>query len=100
MRYSPKTESGCYVEQAGVLWPHRSRSTGRQRRHFSADFKAKVALEAIREQHTINELASECGLTGLECDVGWGALASNPRPIAKKQATGSASSSSSHNRAK
>jgi transposase-like protein len=35
---------------------------GRQRRRFSADFKAKVALEAIREQHTINELASEYGV--------------------------------------
>jgi transposase len=35
---------------------------GRQRRHFSADFKARVALEAIREQHTINELASEYGV--------------------------------------
>lgn len=31
---------------------------GRQRRS-SDDFKAKVALEAVREQHTINELASE-----------------------------------------
>ena len=27
----------------------------RQRRSFSADFKARVALEAIREQKTINE---------------------------------------------
>jgi transposase-like protein len=35
---------------------------GRQRRRFSADFKARVALEAIREQHTINELASEYGV--------------------------------------
>ena len=35
---------------------------GRQRRHFSADLKAKVALEAVREQHTINELASEYGV--------------------------------------
>jgi transposase-like protein len=35
---------------------------GQQRRRFSADFKAKVALEAIREQHTINELASEYGV--------------------------------------
>jgi transposase-like protein len=31
----------------------------RQRRHFSANFTAKVALEAIREQKTLNELASE-----------------------------------------
>ena len=34
----------------------------RQRRSFSADFKARVALEAIREQKTINELASEFGV--------------------------------------
>jgi len=35
---------------------------GRQRRTFSAEFKAKVALAAIREQRTINELASEYGV--------------------------------------
>ena len=35
---------------------------GGQRRRFSADFKAKVALAAIREQHTINELASDYGV--------------------------------------
>jgi hypothetical protein len=35
---------------------------GRQRRRFSADFNARVALEAIRERHTINELASEYGV--------------------------------------
>ena len=34
----------------------------RQRRSFSAEFKARVALEAIREQKTINELASEFGV--------------------------------------
>ncbi len=34
----------------------------RQRRTFSADFKARVALEALREQKTINELASEFGV--------------------------------------
>ena len=34
----------------------------RQRRTLSADFKARVALEAIREQKTINELASEFGV--------------------------------------
>ncbi len=27
------------------------------RRKFSADFKAKVALEAVRNQHTVAELA-------------------------------------------
>src|SRR5260221_341829 len=35
---------------------------GQQRRRFSADVKAKVALDAIREQRTINELASEYGV--------------------------------------
>lgn len=32
---------------------------GRKRRRFSADFKAKVALEAIRGQKTTAELAGE-----------------------------------------
>jgi transposase len=30
----------------------------KQRNHYSADFKAKVALEAIKGQHTVNEIAS------------------------------------------
>ena len=34
----------------------------RTRRQFSAEFKAKVALEAIREQRTLNEIASEYGV--------------------------------------
>jgi len=34
----------------------------RQRRNFSADFKARVAVEALREQKTMNELASEFGV--------------------------------------
>ncbi len=34
----------------------------RQRRSFSADFKVRVALKAIREQKTINELVSEFGV--------------------------------------
>jgi transposase-like protein len=34
----------------------------RQQRNFSADFKTRVALEALREQKTINELASEFGV--------------------------------------
>lgn len=29
----------------------------KSRRKFSADFKAKVALESIRERHTVEELA-------------------------------------------
>lgn len=35
---------------------------GQQRRHYSADFKAKVSLEALREQKTLNELASDYGV--------------------------------------
>jgi len=30
-----------------------------QRRHFSAEFKAKVAREALKEQKTLTELAAE-----------------------------------------
>ena len=33
-----------------------------QRRQHSADFKAKVALEAIRGERTVNELAAEYGV--------------------------------------
>ena len=33
-----------------------------QRKRYSAEFKAKVALEAIREQRTVNEIASEYGV--------------------------------------
>ncbi len=33
-----------------------------QRKRYSADLKAKVALEAIRGQKTANELASEYGV--------------------------------------
>jgi putative transposase len=33
-----------------------------QRKRYSAEFKAKVALEAIKGQKTINELASKYGL--------------------------------------
>jgi len=35
--------------------------TARRRQH-SAEFKAKVALEAIRGERTINELATEYGV--------------------------------------
>ncbi len=32
------------------------------RKKYSAEFKAKVALEAIREERTINEIASQYGI--------------------------------------
>jgi transposase-like protein len=34
----------------------------KQRKHYSADFKAKVALEAIKGQYTVNEIASRYSL--------------------------------------
>ena len=34
----------------------------RKRRRFTAEFKAKVALAAVKEQHTLAELASEYGV--------------------------------------
>ena len=34
----------------------------KQRRRHSPEFKAKVALEAIKSQKTVNEIASEYGL--------------------------------------
>ena len=34
----------------------------KQRKHYSADLKAKVALEAIKGQQTLNEIASRYGI--------------------------------------
>lgn len=34
----------------------------RKRRRHSAEFKVRVALEAIRERQTVNEIASESGV--------------------------------------
>lgn len=36
--------------------------TGRPRRRHSSEFKARVALEALKGQKTLNELASEFGI--------------------------------------
>ena len=33
-----------------------------QRKRYSAEFKAKAALEAIKEQRTVSEIASEYGV--------------------------------------
>ena len=33
-----------------------------QRKSYSAEFKSKVALEAIKEQNTLNEIASKHGV--------------------------------------
>lgn len=33
-----------------------------QRKKYGAEFKAKVALEALREQRTVSEIASEYGV--------------------------------------
>ena len=33
-----------------------------QRNHYPADFKARVALEALKEQKTLNQVASEYGV--------------------------------------
>lgn len=32
----------------------------RTRRNFTPEFKAKVAIEALSEQHTLTELAAKC----------------------------------------
>jgi len=37
-------------------------SAGRPRRRHSSEFKARVALEALKGQKTLNELASELGV--------------------------------------
>lgn len=34
----------------------------KKRKVFSGDFKAKVALEAVRGVKTVNEIAQECGV--------------------------------------
>jgi transposase len=34
----------------------------RQRTHYTADFKAKVALAAIKGQQTVNEIAATYGV--------------------------------------
>lgn len=33
-----------------------------KRKHFSSEFKARVALEALRGVKTVNQIAQECGV--------------------------------------
>ena len=40
----------------------RSARMPRKRRRFTPEFKAKVALEAMKERSTLAELASKCGV--------------------------------------
>lgn len=42
--------------------PVSAASAGRPRRRHSSEFKARVALEALKGQKTLNELASEFGV--------------------------------------
>jgi len=39
-----------------------SEKTPIKRRRHSGDFKVRVALEALRERKTVNEIAAECGV--------------------------------------
>lgn len=39
------------------------------RKHHSADFKSKVALEAIRQQHTTNELTTKYGIHATQINL-------------------------------
>ena len=42
--------------------PGTRRATGAPRQRHSSEFKARVALEALKGQKTLNELASEFGV--------------------------------------
>ena len=33
-----------------------------QRKQYSGEFKARVVLQALKGQHTLNEIASKCGV--------------------------------------
>jgi len=46
----------------GTQRADQAHSAGRPRRRHSSEFKARVALEALKGQKTLNELASECGV--------------------------------------
>ncbi len=40
-----------------------------KRRRFTEEFKAKVALEAVKGQRTVNELAQEFGVHGNQINL-------------------------------
>ena len=62
------------------------------RKKHTAEFKAKVAVEAIRQQKTLNELTAEYGLHATQINT-WKklALATIPTAFARSQATGASS---------
>ena len=58
------------------------------RRKFSADFKAKEALEAVRNQHTLAELAVKCDINPVMISKWKGELLENiAATFDKKEAT-------------
>ena len=73
-----------------------------QQRSWRRRYRWRAGIEgrihSLRRDYGLARCRSH-GLRGLERDVGWGALASNLRHIAKKQTTGQASRTLSHNRA-
>lgn len=59
------------------------------RKSHTAEFKAKVAVEAIRQQKTTNELTAEYGIHATQINA-WKklALAAIPQAFASQKATG------------
>ena len=43
------------------------------RKSFTAEFKAKVAIEALKGNQTVNELSSEFGVHTTQINTLWGA---------------------------
>jgi len=50
------------VDPLGNLTKKEATMTKRKRRHYDANFKSRVALEAIKELKTLSELSSEFGV--------------------------------------
>jgi len=72
------------VEAAVIKWadPKEKRHMKTQRKTYSAEFKGKVAIEAIRGFHTINELAAEYGVHPHQISM-WKAQLLTPRSCAR-----------------